>query len=190
MRNDRQGESGDVTRLLAKWGKGDAAADEALANLVYETLHRQARKLFHSERPQTIQATALVHEAYEKLIGADIEWNDRVHFYALAARMMKRLLINHAKGRRAAKRGGGKLPVTFDDQLATPSTDQALLDLGEALNALAELDQRKAELVELQYFAGLSLKELASATRLSEATVGRDLRFAKAWLKNWLQESR
>ena len=181
---------GDVTQLLNQWAGGDEQAGEALTPLVYDELHKIAARLFRSERSgHTLQPTALVHEAYANLVGADISWQDRAHFYSLAARMMRRLLVNHANAKNAAKRGGGAVRVTLDES-RTPAADESaeLLDLDEALTRLAELDERKAELIQLQYFGGLSFKEMEEVTGLSSSTLDRDLRFARAWLKDQLSK--
>lgn len=176
---------GEITGLLNDWGKGDAEAGDALMPLVYDELHRCADRLFRRESAgHTLQPTALVHEAFAKLVKIEVPWQDRSHFYALSARMMKRLLINHANARMAAKRGGGAIMVTLDDGLVSANgSDLQLVELADALSALEEFDPRKAELVELKYFGGLSTEEMASVTGLSVATIGRDLRFARAWLK-------
>lgn len=182
--------SPELTGLLKNWGDGDPAAGDALMPLIYDELHKRAARLFKGENPaHTLQPTALVHEAYAKLIGVEVEWKDRAHFYALAARMMKRLLINHANARLAAKRGGHAVKVTLiDAQMPGANTDSDLLDLAEALKKLAVHDARKAELVELKYFGGMTTEEIAAVTNLSVATIGRDLRFARAWLKDQLSE--
>jgi RNA polymerase sigma factor (TIGR02999 family) len=180
------GKSGEITGLLQEWGKGDRAAGDALTPLIYDELHRCAKRLFRSENAShTLQPTALVNEAYAKLVDVEISWQDRAHFYALAARMMKRLLINHAHARNAAKRGGDAIRVTLDESHdRSGDADAVLLDLTDALEALEKIDPRKAELIELQYFGGLTLAEMEEATGLSPATIGRDLRFARAWLKD------
>lgn len=184
------GEEIEITGLLNDWGNGDAKAGEALTPLVYDELHQCAQRLFRGENTgHTLQPTALVHEAYAKLVNIDVSWQDRAHFFALAARMMKRLLINHANARRAAKRGGDNIQVTLDDRNTPGETaDAMLLDLTDALSALEEFDQRKAHLIELQYFGGLSVKEIEAVTGISSATIGRELRFARAWLKDQLSE--
>ena len=181
---------GDVTQLLNQWAGGDEQAGEALTPLVYDELHKIAARLFRSERSgHTLQPTALVHEAYANLVGADISWQDRAHFYSLAARMMRRLLVNHANAKYAAKRGGGAVRVTLDESRTPAADDSAeLLDLDEALTRLAEMDERKAELIQLQYFGGLSFKEMEEVTGLSSSTLDRDLRFARAWLKDQLSK--
>jgi RNA polymerase sigma factor (TIGR02999 family) len=182
------GGSGDITGLLNAWSDGDAAAGEALTPLVYDELHRISARLFRGEKgAHTLQPTALVHEAYVKLVKADVTWQGRSHFYALAARMMKRLLINHAEARRAEKRGGGAVHVTLEDGLVKDAPeDIALLALTDAIGALEAMDPRKAELIQLQYFGGLSLAEIETVTGLSQSTIVRDLRFARAWLKTEL----
>ncbi len=182
--------SPELTGLLKNWGNGDKAAGDALTPLIYDELHKRAERLFRGENAaHTLQPTALVHEAYAKLIHVDIDWQDRAHFFALAARMMKRLLINHANARLAAKRGGDAIKVTlFDDQVAGADPDSDLLDLTAALKRLETHDARKAELVELKYFGGMTTEEISSVTNLSVATIGRDLRFARAWLKDQLSE--
>ena len=181
---------GDVTQLLNQWAGGDEQAGEALTPLVYDELHKIAARLFRSERSgHTLQPTALVHEAYANLVGADISWQGRAHFYSLAARMMRRLLVNHANAKNAAKRGGGAVRVTLDESRTPAADDSAeLLDLDEALTRLAEMDERKAELIQLQYFGGLSFKEMEEVTGLSSSTLDRDLRFARAWLKDQLSK--
>ncbi|MEZ5499085.1 MAG: sigma-70 family RNA polymerase sigma factor [Steroidobacteraceae bacterium] len=179
---------GDITRLLNDWAGGNQQAGDALAPLVYDELHRLAKRLFRRERDgHTLQPTALVHEVYAKLVDVDVAWQDRAHFYALAARMMRRLLVNHAAARSAAKRGGDVVRVTFDDanDIAVDS-DSQLLDLDEALTQLGDLDPRKAELIQLQYFGGLTFAEMESVTGLSSSTLDRDLRLARAWLKDRL----
>ena len=143
--------SPELTGLLKNWSKVDPAAGDALTPLIYEELHKRAARLFRGENPaHTLQPTALVHEAFAKLIDVDVVWKDRAHYYALAARMMKRLLINHANARLAAKRGGDVVRVALiDEQMPGTDTDGDLLDLAEALKKPAEQDSRKAEGVEV-----------------------------------------
>ena len=176
----------DITRLLGEWRGGDDDAEEALVPLVYEELHRQARRMMAGERAgHTIQPTALVHDAYLQLRGSNVDWADRTHFFALSARLMRRLLVNHANARAAKKRGGGDVRVTLDEGLAASGdTDLAILQLDEALTELRAIDPDKAQLVELQYFGGLSVAEMEDFTGLSSATIGRHLRFARAWLRD------
>ncbi len=184
-------EAGEITRLLRDWADGDAAALESLTPLVYGELRRIAQRLFGSESPgHTLQPTALVHEAYEKLIGVDTDWQDRTHFYALAARMMRRLLVNHANARKAAKRGGDALRVTLDESAMGSNADEDLLDLDEALSKLAGFDERMARILELHYFGGLTHEQAARVVGVSEPTSRRDLRLARAWLRKYMSEKR
>lgn len=183
--------AGEITRLLREWSDGDAAALESLTPLVYGELQQIARRLFGRESPgHTLQPTALVHEAYEKLIGVDTDWRDRTHFYALAARMMRRLLVNHANARNAAKRGGDALRVTLDESAVGSSADEDLLDLDEALSRLAGFDERMASILELHYFGGLTHEQAARVVGVSEPTSRRDLRLAKAWLRKYMSEKK
>jgi RNA polymerase sigma factor (TIGR02999 family) len=183
--------SSQITQLLNRWSAGDKQAEADLAPLVYDELQRMAKRLFRSEKnSHTLQPTALVHEAYVKLIEVDVTWQDRAHFYSLAARLMRRLLVNHANARNAAKRGGDAIKVTLNESsVMADSVDADLLDLEEALQELTKLDQRKAELIELQYFGGLSFKEMEEVTGLSSSTLDRDLRMARAWLKDKLSKT-
>lgn len=183
--------AGEITRLLRDWADGDAAALESLTPLVYGELRRIAQRLFGSESAgHTLQPTALVHEAYEKLIGVDTDWQDRTHFYALAARMMRRLLVNHANARNAAKRGGDVLRVTLDESAVGSDADEDLLDLDEALSKLAGFDERMARILELHYFGGLTHEQAARVVGVSEPTSRRDLRLARAWLRKYMSEKK
>jgi RNA polymerase sigma factor (TIGR02999 family) len=177
--------AGDITELLNEWTGGDPRAGEALAPLIYEELHNLAQRIFRSEkRGHTLQPTALVHEAYARLVDVDVAWQSRAHFYSLAARMMRRLLVNHANARNAAKRGDGAVRVTLAEADAPAETvDADLLDLDRALTSLAAIDERKAELIQLQYFGGLSFREMEALTGLSSSTLDRELRLARAWMK-------
>ncbi len=181
-------DSPQITQLLNRWSTGDKQAEAVLAPLVYDELQKMSRRLFQGERSShTLQPTALVHEAFVKLIDVDVTWQDRAHFYSLAARLMRRLLVNHANARNAAKRGGDAVKVTLNESaVPAASVDADLLSLEEALQSLATLDERKAELIELQYFGGLSFKEMEAVTGLSTSTLDRDLRMARAWLKDHL----
>lgn len=185
------GEDQSITVLLQSWSEGNEQALEQLTPIVYEELHRQAINIFAGERAgHTLQPTALVNEAFAGLVGADVSWQNRTHFYALAARMMRRILVNHAKARGAQKRGGDAIAVTLDEsRLGADDVVADLLHLDEALAALEAEDKRGAELIELQYFAGLSFKEMETVTGLSSSTIDRDLRFARAWLKKRLDET-
>lgn len=177
--------AGQITELLNQWTGGDRQACEALAPLIYEELHKLARTIFRSEkRGHTLQPTALVHEAYARLVDVDVAWQSRAHFYSLAARMMRRLLVNHANAHNAAKRGDGAVRVTLaDEHAADEAADADLLDLDQALTKLAAVDERKAELIQLQYFGGLSFREMEAVTGLSSSTLDRELRLARAWMK-------
>ena len=186
-----------VTELLQAWGAGDAQACEALARRVYAELRRQARLALRREGDgHTLQATALVHEAWMRLDGQrDARWESRTQFFAVAAQMMRRVLVDHARSRQAQKRGGAPVQVTLGavdrDQPDRPEQGSALdavdlLALDDALARLAELDPDKARLVELRYFAGLSIPEAAAALGVSQATVGRDWAVARMWLRREL----
>jgi len=179
----------EVSRLLLAWREGDEQALARLIPLVYDELHALARRHLRDERPDhTLQTTALIHEAYLRLCGADVAWEGRVHFLAVAAQTMRRILVDHARGRARAKRGGGEAPITLDDALvASPGRPDALLALDEALQRLSALDERKGRAVELHYFGGLTYDETAAALGISAATVDRELRMAKAWLYRELQ---
>ncbi|MBN7797754.1 ECF-type sigma factor [Parahaliea mediterranea] len=178
-----------VTTLLKQWRAGSDAALDQLTPLVYEELRKRARAAFRSEQAgHTLQPTALVHELFGRLSPIDVDWRDRSHFYALCSRMMRRILVDHAKARAAAKRGGGNRQLTLSVALASESAAETpnhedLLSLDRALNQLSELDQRKADLLDLQIFGGLSFRELEEVTGLSSSTLDRDLRFARSWLK-------
>ena len=177
-------ESGEISQLLIAWKNGDGTALERLMPLVYDELHALASRHLRGERPDhTLQTTALIHEAYLRLVGADVAWEGRGHFLAVAAQTMRRILVDHARGRSRAKRGGGERPVSLDAALlASPDRGADVLALDEALARLSTLDERKARAVELHYFGGLTYDETAAALQVSAATVDRELRFAKAWL--------
>ena len=185
------GTDGDITRLLNDWVGGNSDAGDALAPLVYDELRRRAGRVFAGEAAgHTLQPTALVNEAFAALVKVDVAWQDRAHFYALAARMMRRLLVNHANAKLAEKRGGGAMKVTLDPAAISATDDAAdLVQLNDALGELEQLDPKKAELIELQYFGGLTFEEMAKVTGLSSSTLDRHLRMARAWLKDALQET-
>jgi RNA polymerase sigma factor (TIGR02999 family) len=182
---------GDVSRLLLAWKAGEKAALDELMPLVYDELHALADRHLRGEHPgHTLQTTALIHEAYIRLIGADVHWEGRVHFFAVAARLMRRILVDHARTRRRAKRGGGATPASLDEELAiTPEPPGDILALDDALERLFVLDERKARAVELHYFGGLTYDETAAALGVSAATIDRELRLAKAWLYRELREA-
>lgn len=180
--------SSSVTRLLGAWRSGDASALQDLTPLVYEELKTLARRYMKRERAgHTLQATAVVHEAFVRLVGMDVPWQDRVHFFAVAARLMRRILVDHAKGRQRTKRGGelsivSLSPGTEGNQGAAQAGDIDVLEIDDALERLSQRDPRLAQIVELHYFAGMTYQETAMALGISEATVHRDLRMAKAWI--------
>ena len=172
------------TVLLRAWRDGDRAALEPLMDLVYDELARMASGVLSRERrDHTLQTRALVHEAYLKLIDADVDWQDRAHFFALAARAMRRILTDYAKARGRHKRGGNPVRVELADNAAiTPAVSIDLIDLASAIDKLAMRDERHAQLVELHFFAGLEYDEAAEVLGVSPRTVGRDLRVARAFL--------
>ena len=176
----------DVTGLLLKWGQGDSAALEQLIPHVERELHRIARRCMAGERGgHTLQATALVNEVYMRLVdGKAVAWQDRAHFLAVAARAMRRILVDHARGKQAHKRGGDVVKVTFDEALVV-SNDSAddFIALDDALESLAEFSPRKSRVIELRFFGGLTVEETASVLEISADTVMRDWRLAKAWLQ-------
>jgi RNA polymerase sigma factor (TIGR02999 family) len=184
-----------VTRLLSAWRSGDSHALERLTPLVYEELRELAHRYMRRERQNhTLQATAVVHEAYVRLIGMEVPWQNRTHFYAVAARLMRRILVDHAKSRHREKRGGPVTMVSVDvyqedtNNLVGSTAGQIdVLEIDEALERLAEQDERLANAVELHYFGGLTYQETAKALGVSEATVHRDLRLAKAWILNQIR---
>jgi RNA polymerase sigma factor (TIGR02999 family) len=178
------GPNAEITSLLQAHAAGDANALEELLPRVYDELRRIARgRLRHERGDHTLAATDLVHEAFLKLVPAQIDWRSRNHFFAIAARAMRNVLVDYAVRRNAAKRGGGAAAITLEDDSA--STEQPLDDLitlSEALRRLEQLDARQAQVVECRFFGGLSLEETAEALNISPATVSRDWTFARAWL--------
>ncbi len=173
-----------VTRLLKQLSGGDKEAFDHLIPIVYDQLRRLASRSLRAERPDhTLRATALVHEAYMRLADSEGDWQDRVHFYAVAARVMRNILVDYAKRAKREKRGGGAQHVSFDEAvLVDPSSAPGLPDLDESLQRLETLDPRKGKVVELLFFGGLTYQETAAALGISEATVHRELKMAKAWL--------
>src|SRR5262245_15876513 len=173
----------DLTRLLIDWSKGDRAALDRLMPIVYDELRKIARSYLKNERPaHTLQPTALIHEAYVRLISQNVpEWQSRTHFYGIAAQLMRQILVDHARGHRAAKRGGGSPNLSLDDATIFSSERSSdLLALDDALTALASFDQRKCRVIELRFFGGLSIAEIAETPGLSVATVGLERRLAQA----------
>jgi RNA polymerase sigma factor (TIGR02999 family) len=176
---------GPVSKLLHAWAGGDSRARDELVPLVYYELRKLASGYLRHERiDHTLQATALVHEAFLRLAGADrVAWQNRGHFYAVAAQMMRRILVDHAREHRAAKRAGAARRVDLDDQIPTPEPPGLdILMLDEALSELSTLDPRQGRIVELRYFGGLSEQEVADALSVSRATVTREWKRARAWL--------
>ena len=180
----------DVTGLLIEWRQGDKAALDRLTPLVYDGIRRMARREMQRERDgHTLQTTALINEAYVRLAGSqNIDWQNRAHFFAVTAQVMRRILIDHARRRQYSKHGGEMQRVAFDEAIAMAASAMSkpraaeLLALDEALDELAKLDPRKSRVVELRYFGGLSLEETAKVLEISLMTVRRDWRAAKAWL--------
>ena len=178
----------EITRLLEAWSNGQQSASEQLLPLVYEELRRMAKSHMMRERSDhTLQATALVHEAYVRLVDASATFQDRAHFYGMCAQLMRRILVDWARSRGAAKRGGELRPVQLEDALvASPGSEVDLVALDDALNALKVVDARKSRVVELRFFGGLSVEETAEVLKVSVETVARDWKLAKSWLKREL----
>ena len=175
----------DVTRLLINWTNGDKKSLEALMPLVYGELHRLAKRYLRRERSDhTLQSTALVHEAYLRMVDQKgMQWQNRAHFFAVAAQMIRRILVDHARTHNAEKRGGGALKLELDEAIGVPQRrDLNLVALDDAMNTLAEMDPQQGRIVELRFFGGLSIEETAEVLGISPATVKRDWAVAKAWL--------
>jgi RNA polymerase sigma factor (TIGR02999 family) len=175
----------EVTQLLRAWGSGDDRALEKLTPLVETELHRLAHRYMTREKPgHTLQTTALVNELYLKLVNVqDMTWQDRAHFFAISARMMRHILTDFARSRQFQKRGGAAQHVTLDEALiASPEQDTDMVALDEALSQLAAVDARKSQVVELRFFGGLNVDETAEVLKVSRETVIRDWKFAKVWL--------
>ena len=174
-----------VTELLIRWSQGDDAALAELTPLVYGELRRLAHRYMNAERTEhTLQTTALVNEAYLRLADqTNPRWQNRAHFFAVAARAMRQILVSYARSQRAQKRGGGAFKMELDEAaLVSPEESKEIIDLHEALERLATLDSRKAQVVELKYFGGLNYDEIAEVLKISHVTVRRDWEFAKVWL--------
>jgi RNA polymerase sigma factor (TIGR02999 family) len=178
-----------VTTLLQDWRSGDADALDQLVPLIYDDLRRIAASHMRTERSgHTLQATALVNEAFARLAEANASFQNRAHFFAIAARTMRHILTDYGRARRSQKRGGGVAPVALDeDRVASPASAD-IVDLDDALQKLAELDARKSDTLVLHFFGGMTYEETAEALNVSAATVDRDLRLAKAWLANELKD--
>ena len=180
----------EVTQLLVAWSNGDKKALNQLMPVVYRELHRLARRRLDRENDgHTLQTTALVHEAYLRLVGQKkAQWQNRAHFFAIAAQMMRRILVDYARSRDSAKRGAGAPQVSFDEMLAAPTGRAAdVVALDQALTTLAQFDERKSRMVELRFFGGLSIEETAEVLGVSPGTVRRDWTLAKAWLQSEIQ---
>ena len=178
-----------VTQLLRQWSQGDNSALEQLTPIVYQELRRLADSYMRRERPDhTLQATALIHEAYLRLVDqSQPPWQNRAHFFGVAAHLMRLILVDHARSHRAAKRGSGSRNISLDEALVlSDDRTEDLLALEEALCALAKFDERKCRIVEMRFFSGLSPEETADALGISAPTVHRELRLAKAWLHSQL----
>ena len=192
---ERPGTEHVITRLLLEWRGGDMKAYEQLASLVYGELHRIARRQMSRERAEhTLQPSALVNEAFLRLIEYNqVNWQNRQHFFCLAAKMMREVLVNYASARQTQKRGGNTQRITFDEAFVSDPTGtmalDELLELNEALQHLAREDERCAKVVELMFFGGLSEKETANQLQVSDRTVKREWRYARLWLKRELSTS-
>ena len=175
----------NVTQLLIPWNGGDKQALDKLLPVVYDELRRQAARYLRRERPgHTLQTTALIHEAYLRLIDQkSVQWQNRAQFFGIAAQMMRRILVDHARTKHRAKRGGSDIRVSLTDATSvTKDPDLNLVELDEALNRLEKIDSQQSKIVELRFFSGLNVEETAAALQISPATVKRDWKVAKAWL--------
>src|SRR5436190_4423302 len=182
----------EVTQLLADWSRGDDAAFAKLTPLIYEELRRLAHHYMEGQRPDhTLQTTALVNEAYLRLADqTNPNWQSRAHFFAVAARAMRQIVVDYARSYQSQKRGGGALKVELDEAaIVSPEQSKEIVDLHEALERLAALDSRKAQVVELKYFGGLNYDEIAEVLKISRVTVRRDWEFAKVWLHTELHSA-
>jgi RNA polymerase sigma-70 factor, ECF subfamily len=178
----------NITQLLSAWQSGDRAALDKLAPVVYDELHRLAQHYMRGESAgHTLQATALVNEAYIRLIDTEQPWQSRAHFLGVAAQMMRRILVDHARARGSKKRGENRTHVNLDEAtLITQDNEELVIELDDALNKLAKFDERKSKLIELRFFGGLTYEEAAEVLAISTTTLDRELRMAKAWLKQEL----
>jgi RNA polymerase sigma factor (TIGR02999 family) len=182
----------DVTRLLSEWSGGNEAALDELTSLVYRDLHQRARNYLRHERPDhTLQPTALIHEAYLRMAGdSPPEWKDRAHFFAVASRVMRQILVDHARRHSAQKRGSGVSDVSLEEALVPARSDNDdLMALDQALAKLAAFDERKCRVVEMRYFGGCTVEETADALGVSGITVIREMRVAEAWLRREMSGS-
>jgi RNA polymerase sigma factor (TIGR02999 family) len=181
--------SNSVTELLLRWREGDATAREALIPLVYKELHRLAARCLAGQNHQTLQSTALVHGAYLRLAGqSSLRANDRTHFFSIAARLMREILVDHTRARGCAKRGSSCVTISFDEQVALPRKPEIdLVALDDALNQLSTMDPRQATIVDLRFFGGLSIEDASQALGISPATVKREWSTARLWLQRELK---
>ena len=192
MKKNPPRQQSEITQLLAEWSDGNQSALDELYPLVYEELHRLARRYMVRERKgHTLQTTALINEAYVRLVDQkNVHWANRSHFFAISAQIMRRILIDHARRHAYAKRGGGAHQVSLDEAASvTPEQSLQLVRLDEALKSLAEMDPRRSQVVELRYFGGLNNEEIADVLKISENTVTRDWNMARAWLHQQLSGS-
>ena len=185
-----ESEAESVTSYLRALSAGNKEALDQLMPLVYDQLHRLAAKCLRAERPNhTLRATALVNEAYLRLVDANVDWQDRIHFFAISARILRRILVDHAKANRSQKRGGGEEKLQFDEAVMVgPQSEAGVIELDLALQRLAEHDRRKSEIIELLCFGGLTYDETAAALNISPATVHRELKMARAFLHRELRQ--
>lgn len=185
MTEDPRDEPSEVTQLLNAWSGGRQEALDELMPIVYQELRKLARSYLRGERDEhTLQPTALVNEAYLRLVDQKhVQWQSRSHFFGIASQLMRRILVDHARKRQSLKRGGGAVSLVFDEAIGSPTQDQDLVALDEALNDFASLDPRAAKIVELRQFGGLSIDETADVLEVSPATVKREWTAAKAWLR-------
>lgn len=182
--------SQQITQLLLDWSDGDKAALDALMPIVFDELRRLASYYMRGQRAgHTLQTTALVNEAYLRLIDSSrVNWQDRAHFFAISAQLMRRVLVDFARARNSLKRGGNQIKVTLDEQIEVPFKKETnLVELNEALENLAQLNLRQSQIVELRYFGGLTEDEIAETLKISRRTVRRDWSAARAWLFNWIK---
>ena len=189
----KQPNPGEVTQLLLAWSAGDEQALKQLTPLVYRELHRLARRHMSGERQgHTLQASALLNEAYLRLVDIrKMQWNNRAHFFAMSAQLMRRILVDFGRRRHYLKRGGGPQPITLDENLGMGASDTSqLVAIDDALTALEAVDPRKARVVELRFFGGLSVEETATVLNVSPDTVVRDWKLAKVWLQRELTKRR
>jgi RNA polymerase sigma-70 factor (ECF subfamily) len=182
--------SSDVTQLLVQWVKGNRSALDQLTPLVYDELHQRARNYLRHERPDhTLQPTALIHEVYLRMVGENLpQWQNRAHFFAIASRAMRQILVDHARRRGAGKRGDGVADLSLEEALVLAKSENSdLLALDEALSKLAAFDERKCKIVEMRYFGGCTVEETAEALGVATITVIRETRVAEAWLRRAMQ---